>query len=363
MTVLTLDLLSQKQTRDSNGLRDVFNNNGIEMRKTLYFLPLLLFFALAVASDAPGVPVALVTGTEGTPVLVKPGDQSESNLEQGATLEEGDIISLNSDSKATIYFMDGEIVTLMPKQKLVLGSSSANSRVDDSDGQSFSIQAGQNTISRKNVNLTAKNDIDKELSSPASFRAEGVIPIAPAGLIITDTPEFTWFDSAATDKAPAEKDYVLIVMDAKNRELFRGTVKGMTNTLVKYTIPGMKFTQGDSKQRFKWDVYPLGKEPKLGANYDLAGVMIVADKKITNDVSAALSEIYSNEKIDEQSKLFLAGLVLKDFKCYSDAITTLNKLGSDTTVSDNVNRQKAWLYARLGANGSFMVKKYAALLN
>jgi len=332
------------------------------MRKTFYFLPLLFLFALAFASDAPGIPVALVTGTEGAPVVIKPGDQSEKTLEQGATLEEGDIISLNSDSKATLYFMDGEIVTLMPKQKLILGSTSAASRLDDGNGQTFSIQAGQNALSRKNVNLTAKNDIDKELSSPASFRGEGVIPIAPAGLIVTDTPEFTWFDSAATDKTPVEMEYVLLVMDAKNNEIFRGTVKGMTNTLVKYIIPGMKFTQGDSKQRFKWDVYPLGKEPKLGANYDLAGVMIIADKKVTDDVNLALTEVYSNTKLDEQSKIFLAGLILKDFKCYSDAITTLNKLGSDDKVTESVNRQKAWLYARLGANGSFMVKKYAALL-
>ncbi len=332
------------------------------MRKTVYLLPLLLFFALAFAADAPGIPVALVTGTEGAPVVIKPGDQTEQTLEQGATLEEGDVISLNSDSKATLYFMDGEIVTLMPKQKLILGSTSALSRLDDGNGSTFSIQAGQNALSRKNVNLTAKNDIDKELSSPASFRAEGVLPIAPAGLIVTDTPEFTWFDSSVTDKTPVEKEYVLLVMDSKNKEIFRGTVKGFTNTLVKYIIPGMKFTQGDSKQRFKWDIYPLGKEPKLGANYDLAGVMIIADKKVTDDVTSALAEVYSNTKLDEQSKLFLAGLILKDFKCYSDAITTLNKLGSDNTVSESVNRQKAWLYARLGANGSFMVKKYAALL-
>ena len=96
-------------------------------------------------------------------------------------------------------------------------------------------------------------------------------------------------------------------MDSKNNEIFRGTVKGMTNTLVKFTIPDLLFKQTDAKQRFKWDVYPLGKEPKLGANYDLAGVMIVADKKFTTEVNAAIAEINSHKILDEQSKLFMAG--------------------------------------------------------
>ncbi len=353
----------EKQKWWCKGLIIRFNNlKKDRMKKLLYTLPLLLLFAIAFASDAPGTPVALITGTEGAPVVIKPATGTEVTLDQGAMLEEGDIVSLNSDSKVTIYFMDGEIVNLMPKQKLFVGKESGTSRLEDGTGQTTALQSGINAISRKNVNLTAKNDIDKELSSPASFRAEGVIPIAPAGLIISESPEFTWYDSAYTEATPVEKQYVLLVMDSKNKEIFRGTVKGMTNTLVKFTIPGVKFTQTDSKQRFKWDVYPLGKEPKLGASYDLAGVIIVADKKFTADVSAALSDIDKNEKIDEQSRLFLKGLILKDFKCYSDAIVTLDKLGSDSKVSKNILGQKAWLYARLGANGSFMVKKYAAIL-
>ncbi len=332
------------------------------MKKIIYFLPVLILFAISFASDAPGVPVALVTGIEGSPMIMNPATQTETALEQGSMLSEGDIVSMDDDSKATIYFMDGEIVNLMPKQKLIVGKESSASRLEDGSGQSFALQAGLNNLSRKNVNLTAKNDIDKELSSPASFRAEGVIPIAPAGLIISERPEFTWFDSSYTEVTPVEKQYVLLVMDSKNNEIFRGTVKGMTNTLVKFTIPDLLFKQTDAKQRFKWDVYPLGKEPKLGANYDLAGVMIVADKKFTSEVNAAIAEINSHKILDEQSKLFMAGLILKDFKCYSDAIIALNQLGSDSKVSDSILRQKAWLYARLGANGSFMVKKYAALL-
>jgi hypothetical protein len=333
------------------------------MKKIIYFLPVIFFFALSFASDAPGVPVALVTGIEGTPMVLKPGTQAETALEQGAMLEEGDVISLNDDSKATIYFMDGEIINLMPKQKLFVAKESSGSRLDDGAGQSFALQAGTNSLARKNVNMTAKNDIDKELSSPPSFRAEGVIPISPAGLIISDTPEFTWFDSSANDKSPVEKDFVLLVMDSKNKEVYRKTVKGFTNTLVKFVIPDFKFTAQDTKQRFKWDVYPLGKEPKLGASYDLAGVVIVADKKFVCDVKTVLAELNSKEKLDENSKIFLSGLILKDYKLYSDALVTLNLLGSDSKVSDNILRQKAWLYARLGANGSFMVKKFATLLN
>ncbi|MBK8661576.1 MAG: hypothetical protein IPN18_07090 [Ignavibacteriales bacterium] len=250
------------------------------MKKIIYFLPVLILFAISFASDAPGVPVALVTGIEGSPMIINPATQTETALEQGSMLSEGDIVSMDDDSKATIYFMDGEIVNLMPKQKLIVGKESSASRLEDGSGQSFALQAGLNNLSRKNVNLTAKNDIDKELSSPASFRAEGVIPIAPAGLIISERPEFTWFDSSYTEVTPVEKQYVLLVMDSKNNEIFRGTVKGMTNTLVKFTIPDLLFKQTDAKQRFKWDVYPSVKEPKLGANYDLAGVMIVADKNL-----------------------------------------------------------------------------------
>jgi len=111
------------------------------MKKIVYFLPLLLFFAISFASDAPGVPVALVTGTEGSPVVVNPATQTETALLQGATLEEGDIVSLNSDSKVTIYFMDGEIVNLMPKQKLFVGKESGTSRLDDGNGQTSAIQS------------------------------------------------------------------------------------------------------------------------------------------------------------------------------------------------------------------------------
>lgn len=282
-------------------------------------------------------------------------------MEQGATIEEGDIISLDEEAKITLYFMDGEIVNLMPKQRLLVGSSSANSKIQDATGQSFALQAGNNSLSQRNVNLTSKNEIDKELSSPASFRGEGVVTLAPAGLVISETPEFSWFDSSATETA-TEAEYVLIVVDSKNNEVFRGVVKGFTNSIVRYTIPNFKFEINNSKNRYKWDVYPLGKEPKLGAGYDLAGVMILGDSKVFEKVNAELDEVNGNKGLDEKSKLFLSALILKDNKCYSDAISALDKLGSDDTVSQNILRQKAWLYARLGANGSLIVKKIAELL-
>lgn len=42
------------------------------MKKIFYFFPVLLLFAVVLAADSPKPPVALVTGLEGAPKLIKP---------------------------------------------------------------------------------------------------------------------------------------------------------------------------------------------------------------------------------------------------------------------------------------------------
>lgn len=324
------------------------------------FITSLTVFAL---DEKPTV--AIVTGIEGDVTVVRDGKVEKEKVEMGSQLYKGDMIVVGTKGKSTVYFMDGSVLPVDKNQKLILGSLISDSMLDDGS-QARALSNNEFTASGfAQLDMTNAKAREMAVLTPAAFRAYGVVPAAPYGNIYDQTPIFIFVDSNKVNLNQEERIYVLIIVDEDSNELFRGEVKGKTNTVNRVQAPGFTLDYGTSDKTFYWDIYRKGEEPEPGNVFELEGVFTLIDKATAEKVKKSMADLKSllaQNIIDINSYSMMASLYLKNMQLYYDSILYLEQVFENKGESVSLFEQAAWLYSNLGNNSGIMVKYYSNLI-
>ncbi|MBD3410257.1 MAG: hypothetical protein GF419_08640 [Ignavibacteriales bacterium] len=330
----------------------------------------LILIALAVpalmalrAQDA--APVAVVTSAQGETNVLRAGSEEKEPLAIGAQLYSDDMAMIGADGSAIVYFLDGGVVTLAASERLILGESAETSSKEQ--GAALRAVNDEDVVAKPLQRFKVSDRAERMMAiqTPAGFRGEGVIAVAPSGFVYDDKQWFVWIDSTMTKDEAATREYVIVVVNDYFEEVQRVTVSGVSPGVIVAPVEGL-FEAQPGGARYYWDVYPKGAEPAEGAGLDPeAGVMISSlGEEMADLVETAVDSYkqgWTGDAYDEATFLSLSGMYLKDKKLYSDALEYYYRLLEFDDDNPNTFEELAHIFSKLGKSGSLLTSHYAKL--
>lgn len=330
------------------------------MKKFFAIIFALLSFNLWM--NLEGDSVALITSVEGEVFVIRNNSDAKEKVGLGTELYKNDLLKLSKKSSATVYFMDGNIIILNESEELTLGVDFNESQRND--GATIrALKDNDVKFANKNaIDNTPKKQRDLALLTPGSYRGYGVVPVGPSGYIYNAEIEFAWVDSTSKNPTPEARTYTIIIVNSDLEEIYRGELAGKTSVFNRARISGLNIANGDSPQKYFWDIYVKGQEPKSNSNFELEGSFTLFDKKRVSTITDNLN-LYKTQfeakAIDEKTMLLLSGLYLKKQKLYYDATGFFTKLNSLSPNDVYPLEELGFLFSKLGKNSSILVSYYS----
>jgi hypothetical protein len=330
-------------------------------------LIVIAFAALAIvgARAQEAAPVAVVTSAQGDTHVLRKGSEEKEPLAIGEQLHADDMAMIGADGSAIVYFLDGGVVTLAASERLILGESAETSSKEQ--GAALRAVTQEDVVAKPLQRFKVSDRAERMMAiqTPAGFRGEGVIAVAPSGFVYDDAQWFVWIDSTMKKEEMGEREYVVIVVNDYFEEVKRVTVKGVSPGVIVAPIEGL-FDAQPGGARYYWDVYPKGAEPPEGEGLDPdAGVMISSlGEEMAERVETAVAsykEGWTGNAYDEPTFLSLSGMYLKDKKLFSDALEYYYRLLEFDDDNPNTFEELAHIFAKLGKSGSLLTSHYAKL--
>lgn len=335
--------------------------------KTLLLSALAALFFNFVLISVKNAGTAIITNVEGR-VTIERASGAKETAELGSQIFESDKIISEAGGKAMVYFMDGSIAQLNSNEALLVKATSKESVIESLTGAGVQSREFAN-VAQSNLTIADQDTRTAALVAPPIVRAEGINTIAPTGPIYDTQPDFIFIDSNKTHSSPVAKEYVLLIIDDKLNEIYRGDIKGMTNTVMRVKVDNLVFEHKNKSSKYYWHVYEKGSDPKdiERAAEKIEGSFIVINDARAKDIAKALENIEvlsENGTLDKPSYHMLKAMYFKSVNLNYDAIMNYDIVAPDKKGSSkNILEDKAVCYRALGKNGSIMVQLLDKILN
>ncbi len=169
----------------------------VKLKCHSWIVPIVLLFCLpdAVNGQSSSMPLAVLSDVRGSVSLKKPHMNNTVKAVFGMQLEQGDQVSTNEDSRATVLFSNGNLINLGANSNMTISGST-------SGGSNRNVGAG---LAGNFSSLALRQDNRGEVGVLIDLRSDEsvqlIVPITPCNTRICQTrPSLVWESTRPADE-------------------------------------------------------------------------------------------------------------------------------------------------------------------